>query len=214
MKLVKNVYWYPEKAIGDCNTYLIDNNPCVLIDPGNPRYLSQRLSEMENDGFDIREIDLIANTHSHPDHCGANRALQTLSGAKIAMHREELEHLSFSMEFAGYFGMEMPKFDVDIFLEDKLGGKMKFVVIHTPGHTPGSVSFYCEELKLLMCGDLLFEGGVGRTDFPGGDLEKLKDSIRRVSELDIHYLLPGHGGVVKGAEKTKRNFEFIKEYFL
>jgi glyoxylase-like metal-dependent hydrolase (beta-lactamase superfamily II) len=76
------------------------------------------------------------------------------------------------------------------------------------------VSLYHEGLRLLLCGDLVFEGGVGRTDFPGGSEEELARSIERVSGLGLQYLLPGHGSVLRGEERIRRNFEFVKGYFL
>ena len=215
MNLIKNIYGYREKAlVGDCNTYLVEDELRALIDPGNPEYMSDRLDELERDGFNAKEIDLIINTHSHPDHCGANRAFKNLSGARIALHSAELEHLDLSKEFGRYFGMPLPEFKVDFHLGDKLSiDKTEFLVLHTPGHSPGSVSLYCKELKLLICGDLIFEGGVGRTDFPGGSIKQLKNSIELVSKLDLDYLLPGHGDIIKGKEKIKRNFDFIKMYY-
>lgn len=215
MKLVKNIYGYREKAlVGDCNTYLVDDEIRTLIDPGNPEYMSHRLDELKRDGFEARDINLIINTHSHPDHCGADQAFKNISGARIALHPAELEHLDLSKEFARYFGMPLPEFKVDFHLGDKLStGNTEFLVLHTPGHSPGSVSLYCKNLKLLMCGDLIFEGGVGRTDFPGGGIEQLKNSIELVSKLDLEYLLPGHGNIIEGNERIRRNFNFIKMYY-
>lgn len=215
MRLVRNVYWYPERGLGDCNVYVVEGNPTILVDPGSPRYLERRLREMREDGLEPEEIGIIVNTHSHPDHCGANRSLQELSGAKIMIHKEEEEHLKFSIEFGKYFGMEVPRFEVDSYLGNRVGeGETELLVLHTPGHSPGSVSLYHSKLKLLLCGDLVFEGGVGRTDFPGGSLKELAASLERVSSLDLQYLLPGHGGILKGGERIRRNFEFVKEYFL
>lgn len=214
MRLVRNVYWYPERGLGDCNVYVVEGDPTILVDPGNPRYLQKRLREMRGDGLDPEEIEIIVNTHSHPDHCGANRSFQELSGARIMIHREEEDHLRFSLEFGRYFGMEVQKFGVDAYLGERVGeGETEMLVLHTPGHSPGSVSLYHRELRLLLCGDLVFEGGVGRTDFPGGSSEELAASLERVSNLDLQYLLPGHGGVLKGEERIRRNFEFVKGYF-
>ncbi|MEM2866108.1 MAG: MBL fold metallo-hydrolase [Candidatus Hadarchaeales archaeon] len=214
MRLVRNVYWYPERGLGDCNVYVVEGDPTILVDPGNPRYLQKRLREMREDGLDPEGIEIIVNTHSHPDHCGANRSFQELSGARIMIHREEEDHLRFSLEFGRYFGMEVQKFGVDAYLGERVGeGETELLVLHTPGHSPGSVSLYHRELRLLLCGDLVFEGGVGRTDFPGGSSEELAASLERVSNLDLQYLLPGHGGVLKGEERIRRNFEFVKGYF-
>ena len=215
MKLVKNVYWYREEAlVGDCNTYLVDDELRVIFDPGNPNYLNERLEELKKDGFGVKDIDLIVNTHGHPDHCGANRALKDRSGARIAIHRAEIPHLDLSRGFAGFLGLPLPEFQVDFHLGDALSaGKTEFSILHTPGHTPGSVSFYCEDLKLLISGDLIFEAGVGRTDLPGGSMQQLKNSIELVSGLKLECLLPGHGEIIEGERKIKRNFDFVKSYY-
>jgi glyoxylase-like metal-dependent hydrolase (beta-lactamase superfamily II) len=215
VRLAGNVYWYPERGLGDCNTYVVKGDPTLLVDPGSTRYLQTRLREMEEDGVGVEEIGIIVNTHSHPDHCGANRPFQELSGARIMLHREEEEHLKFSLEFGRYFGMEVPRFGVDAYLGERVGrGETELLVLHTPGHSPGSVSLYHQGLRLLLCGDLVFEGGVGRTDFPGGSEEELARSIERTSNLKLQYLLPGHGNVLRGEERIRRNFEFVRGYFL
>ncbi len=194
--------------------YVVEGDPTILVDPGSPRYLEGRLREMKKDGLEPEGIEIIVNTHSHPDHCGANRPLQELSGAKIMIHRGEGDHLRFSLEFGRYFGMEVPRFEVDAYLGEKVGGgETELLVLHTPGHSPGSVSLYHAGLRLLLCGDLVFEGGVGRTDFPGGSSEELLASLERISDLHLQYLLPGHGNVLRGEERIRRNFEFVKGHF-
>jgi len=211
LKIVKNIYWYPEVGF-DCNTYLIADEILTVIDPGTN--IKKLLKNIGKDGFDVKDIDLIINTHSHPDHCGANQDLKNLSNAKIAMHPEEVKHLEVSREMAQYFSLNMPNFKVDFYIEDELSiGKTNFKVIHTPGHSPGSICLYCGELEVLICGDLLFEGSVGRTDFPGGSSIQLKNSIENVSRLDVEYLLPGHMNILVGKEKVRKNFEFIKKYY-
>jgi hydroxyacylglutathione hydrolase len=93
-------------------------------------------------------------------------------------------------------------------------GDTELEIIHTPGHSPGSISVYWPEKKTLVCGDLIFEQSVGRTDFPGGDSGLLKESIRRISELDIEILLPGHMNYIQGRDRVKYNFDFIiNQYF-
>ncbi len=83
-------------------------------------------------------------------------------------------------------------------------------VIHTPGHSPGSVSLYWHEKKALFTGDVVFKQGVGRTDLPGGNGEILKESIKRLSHLDVEEMLPGHGEIVSGGELVKTNFQEIE----
>jgi glyoxylase-like metal-dependent hydrolase (beta-lactamase superfamily II) len=90
----------------------------------------------------------------------------------------------------------------------RLGDKT-FDVIPTPGHSPGSICFYWKEERVLLSGDTVFYMGVGRTDFEGGDAVALKESIGRLALLDVEYLVPGHGQIVKGREAIQRNFALI-----
>jgi len=89
-------------------------------------------------------------------------------------------------------------------------GDFTFRVIHTPGHTLGSVCLYWPEMKVLFTGDVVFRQGVGRTDLPGGKGEDLKASIRMLSELEVEHLLPGHGDVISGRDLVKANFSEIE----
>mgnify|MGYP000353687928 FL=1 len=211
MRVVGNIYWYPEVGF-DCNTYLIVDEMVTLVDPGTN--LNKLLKNMDKDGFNIKDINLIVNTHSHPDHCSLNKKLKEISKAKIAMHPDEAKHMMISQEMARYFGLDPLNFKVDFYVEEELNtGKTMWKIIHTPGHSPGSICLYSGELKVLICGDLVFEGSVGRTDFPGGNPAQLKNSIELVSKLDIEYLLPGHMNPITGKENVKENFEFIKKTF-
>jgi hydroxyacylglutathione hydrolase len=111
-------------------------------------------------------------------------------------------------------------FEPSFYLVDgelNLGKQLTLQVINTPGHTPGSISLYWAEKRLVITGDLLFYGGVGRTDF-GGDGKELKQSIERLMELDIEYVLPGHstemGSIIQGRDKVQENFTAIRaSYF-
>ncbi len=217
MRIQDDVYWYEERGFLDANTYVIKDKITVLIDPGSENYLERKLEEMREDGIDTKEVDLIMITHLHPDHCDATVALKELSGAKVALHPSQLRYLDIMAEEASKFigiGMEK-KFDADLVLEDKLNiGNTGLKIIHTPGHSPGSVCFYTLAKKILICGDLVFEKSVGRTDLPFGNKEELKSSIKKVSILDTELLLPGHGAIIEGKSNVKRNYEFVKEVYL
>ncbi len=217
MRIQDDVYWYKERGFLDANTYVIKDKITVLIDPGSENYLERKLEEMREDGIDAKEVDLIMITHLHPDHCDATVVLKELSGAKVALHPSQLRYLDIMAEEASKFigiGMEK-KFDADLVLEDKLNiGNTELKIIHTPGHSPGSVCFYTLAKKILICGDLVFEKSVGRTDLPFGNKEELKSSIKKVSILDTELLLPGHGAIIEGKSNVKRNYEFVKEVYL
>ena len=235
MRLVDNLYCYIWTGRGNnCNSYLWadvlgNDRPHVLIDPGHvvneldERCLDHLLSAMERDGFKAADIGLIINTHSHPDHCQANEAVveRSMAGAKralIAFHQEEAEYQRAVGEFlAGFLGKGV-KFEADVYLKEgnlNLGEEkgISLDILHTPGHSPGSISLYWPDNGVLITGDVVFWGSVGRTDIPGGDGMLLKQSIERLSQLDAEYLLPGHstelGSIIKGKERVKQNFDFI-----
>ena len=87
-------------------------------------------------------------------------------------------------------------------------------MIHTPGHSHGSVCIMLHRLKVLISGDTVFENSIGRSDLPGGDMATLGRSIDKLAALqDVELLLPGHMGFVSGAEDVRRNFERIKYFF-
>ena len=216
MRIKDGVYWYKEKGTLDANTYVLQDELTILIDPGLKNYLEPRLKELREDGIDPKDIDVIAITHLHPDHCGATAALREVSGAKVALHPIQVDYLDIMAEESRKFlGVDIAyKFNADIVLEERLSlGKTELEVLHTPGHSPCSICFYAEDKKMLICGDLVFEQGIGRTDLPFGDIEELKSSIETVSALDTELLLPGHGAIIEGESNVKRNYEFIKAVY-
>jgi len=88
-------------------------------------------------------------------------------------------------------------------------------VLHTPGHSPGSLTFYWPEAKALFTGDVIFAASLGRTDFPQGSGEQLKASIRRLAELEVEYLFPGHMQMIRGRQAVKNNFRMVMDtYFV
>ena len=86
-------------------------------------------------------------------------------------------------------------------------------VFHTPGHSPGSVCLYWTQQKALFSGDLVFKEGIGRTDLPGGDGAKLKESIKKLVNLEIDWLFPGHGNMISGKEEVRSNFNEIENFW-
>ncbi len=241
MRLLENLYCYIWPGRGNnCNSYLFahvlrGNRPHILIDPGqtvselNERCLDQLLSALGRDGLKPEEIGLIINTHAHPDHCEANRSLVEMSKAKagnqtlIALHEDEEKYRRVMMEYMTKMLGRQVAFEPNFYLKEgdlSLGkeSKLSLKVLHTPGHSPGSISLYWADNRLLITGDVLFYGGIGRTDLPGGDGKLLKRSIERLSELDVEYLLPGHstqfGAIIKGQDKVKQNFASVRlNYF-
>ncbi len=214
MRLVGDLYCYLWRGWGNnCNTYIIWGEVPIIIDPGhifnelNTPCLNSLLRGMERDGLNSEEIKFIINTHTHPDHCEANSYFHKNRGSILAFHKDELRILDLIFKAMG----KKPEFSPDIFLEEgdlEVGGR-RFLIFHTPGHSPGSICIYWPEIKALFTGDLIFAGSVGRVDLPGGDAEKLKASIRRMAELDVELLLPGHMDIIAGSENVRRNFDLI-----
>ncbi len=214
MKLTDNLYFYPEKGMLDCNTYVIRDDTSIIIDPGSSQSLPALVEDLLKDGINPEDIDIITNTHLHGDHCWANEAFKKLSGAQIAIHHIQKEFYDITViEAAKFFGFQAMEFKEDSHLDDnKLNtGNLEFELINSPGHTPDSICFYCKKEGILICGDVIFNQNTGRVDLPGGNADELKQSIEKLSQLEIEYLLPGHMNIVTGAEKVRRNFEFIKE---
>lgn len=217
MELETNLYAYVWQNAyeNNCNTYLIRGEVTALIDPGHLRHVPSLFHQMEGDGISPQEVDLIIITHSHPDHFEGVGAFQD-QPIKIAMSREEQRYLKENGKlFFEMMGQPMPSFRIDFYLKEgelRLG-KETFHVYQTPGHTPGSLSIHWPERKTLFSGDLVFYGGIGRTDFPEGNPESIKESLERMSRLDTELLLPGHGEVVRGKEFVLQNFDFIRQNF-
>jgi glyoxylase-like metal-dependent hydrolase (beta-lactamase superfamily II) len=217
MKIGKNLYAYLwlDPYENNCNTYLIRGEITILIDPGHSRHVPNLFHQMEGDGISPEEISLIILTHSHPDHFEGLEAFLN-KPVKIAMNQEEERYLLESGKLLfEMMGQPMPEFRVDFYLrEGELHlSKELFQIYQTPGHSPGSLSIYWPEKKVLFTGDLVFYGGIGRTDFQGGNSKLIKESIERMSHLDTELLLPGHGETVTGKEMVLQNFEYIRQNF-
>ncbi len=221
MHLTGNIYWYPWEGIGNnCNSCLIAGEKNLLVDPGHlrnemgERCLEKLKARLENDGFNLDDISLILCTHGHPDHCESASTISQESGAKIAIYHEEEQVLE---AVSRMFRMDPIKPDLLLQegdLEIGEGEKKIIKVIHTPGHSPGSVSFFLPEEGALISGDAVFRGSIGRTDLPGGDMNALGRSIEKLANLSgVKWLLPGHMDLVEGEDNVAHNLSAIKSFF-
>jgi len=217
MKLEKDLYAYlwQNPYENNCNTYVITGENVLLIDPGHSRHLDTLFSQMKEDGLSPDEINLLLITHSHPDHFEGIEAFLD-KPVKVAMNREEESYLLGNGKYLfEMMRQPLPKFRIDFYLKegDFHFGEKTFQIYKTPGHSPGSLSIYWPERKALFTGDVVFCGGIGRTDFLEGDSGLLAKSIERLSRLDIEILLPGHGDILAGREAVLENFEMIQQSF-
>lgn len=217
MKINDSIYAYVWTGIfeNNCNMYYFGEPLNILFDVGLKNYIDVRFNEMEKDGLNPDNIKYLINTHCHPDHFEGSLNFKD-KGIQVGMHEEEIKFYNEQgPAFFRMFGMPFPEFDFDLVLKEGAWkvGDTDLEIIHTPGHSPGSISIYWPEHKALICGDLVFEQSFGRVDFPGGDGKKLIESIKRVSELDIEILLPGHMNFITGKEHVQNNFRILEQYF-
>ena len=216
MKIADNLYMYPEKGMLDCNTYVIKGKTGLIIDAGSADLISTLVEDMGRDGIKPSDIGIIANTHLHPDHSGANQAFKNVSGARIMLHLLQKQSIKVSLhETANFFGMHPDGFKEDgCFTGNNLKEiSLDWEMIPALGHSPDSVCYYSATHKCLVSGDVVFAGNIGRFDLPGGDAVQLANSIRKLSDLDVELLLPGHMGIVRGAERVKANFRLALGFF-
>jgi len=185
------------------NCFVVTGGKVVVIDPGlNPRAVLDATRE-------LHIVDLVfINTHCHFDHCGCVPELRRRLGGKYLIHELDAPVVERGLDefmLAGLFGEEPFRMEVSRRLKEgdvvELS-ECRLEVLHTPGHTPGSICLYEPESKSLFTGDTLFSDGVGRTDFPGGSVEDLKRSLEKLIRLHekrgVEKIYPGHGPVGSG----------------
>lgn len=183
----------------------------IVIDPGDEPDLIMDVIR----GNDLR-VSYIVCTHGHFDHVGAVEDIREETGAKVVIHKDETEIYHAARDMAAFWGYEIEKLpDPDMLVEDAdmiKVGNMSFTILHTPGHSPGGICLYGE--GIVVTGDTLFAGSVGRTDFYGGDMNKLRDSFKRLMSLpEETKVLPGHGPDSTIGEE-KRGNPFVSDFEL
>jgi len=170
------------------NCYLIDaEETSILIDPAQScDALTSFLAG--------RDVDLVVNTHGHFDHIGGDWDLQK-NGAQLLIHKADLP-------LVDRFYPDHPPFDRYLEDGDILPGNLR--VMHTPGHSPGSIILVGD--GVLFVGDLLFAGSIGRTDFPGGSMSEMNESLSRLAALPGEYrVYPGHGPATSLGRERRAN---------
>jgi glyoxylase-like metal-dependent hydrolase (beta-lactamase superfamily II) len=180
----------------DSNIYLAGD---TVIDSGTGFNFTRLFQALKILNVDVKDIKHIINTHGHFDHIGGNGYF---INADIAIHEadaEIVEKADVKGSYADFYDGKLHPREVKIRLKngDKVrADAMDLEVIHTPGHTPGSICLYEKSSGTLFTGDTVFCDGIGRTDMPGGNDQELKSSIDKIASLQVKRLLPGHGDVV------------------
>ena len=205
MRKIKDIIMIEGKGF-DSNIYVFED---VIVDTGTGQNMNYVLNSLKNAEYDPDNLSLIVNTHNHYDHIGGNVHLDL----KVAMHQEDAKALEEGDEkttAADMFGKSLCNMKVEVKLHE--GDKIHdFEVLHTPGHTVGGICLYNGET--LISGDTVFaDGGFGRIDL-GGNMDSMKKSLKRLSELEIEYLLPGHGPCTSdGSKHVKMAYEVAMEF--
>lgn len=198
------------------NTYVLYNEKgeCCIIDPGC--YFASEEQALK--GFieqnNLKPV-LLLNTHCHLDHIFGNKFIHRTYNLQLHLHPLEKAVLEYGPSAGQLWQLPFDNYDAEqVFIEEGQTiriGEDELHVLFTPGHSPGSVSFYDKESKFVISGDVLFQGSVGRTDLPGGDFTILEESIKTklytLPEDVVVY--PGHGGSTTIGDEMKTN-PFVK----
>jgi hydroxyacylglutathione hydrolase len=192
-----------------CNCTLLANletREAIVIDPGDE--ITDILARLARRQLTLKQIIV---THAHIDHIGGAAQLRRVTGAPVLFHQADLPILGMMEMQAAWIGVATPEQTaLDQSADDGLSAGipgLEAEVIHTPGHTPGSICLHFPKQELLLAGDTLFAGSVGRTDLPGGDTKALLRSIHtRLLPLPENTLVvPGHGQETSLGEERETN---------
>jgi hydroxyacylglutathione hydrolase len=192
-----------------CNCTILGDevtHEAMVVDPGDN--IPEILSRLQKHGLTLRQIVV---THAHIDHVGGAARLRKLTGAPVVMNQQDLELLGMMEMQAGWLGVPTPEVaPPDASAEDGSAIGLPALpaqVLHTPGHTQGSICLFFPDQHLLIAGDTLFAGSIGRTDLPGGNGQQILRSLReRLLVLpESTRVLPGHGPETTIGEERQSN---------
>jgi glyoxylase-like metal-dependent hydrolase (beta-lactamase superfamily II) len=192
-----------------CNCTVLGDevtHEALVVDPGDN--IPEILSRLQKHGFTLRQIVV---THAHIDHVGGAALLRKATGAPVFLNQKDLGLLGMMEMQAGWLGVPTPVVaPPDASADDGLSiglATLPAEVLHTPGHTPGSICLHFPAQHLLLAGDTLFAGSIGRTDLPGGDGRQILRSLRErlVVLPDATRVLPGHGPETTIGEEKQSN---------
>jgi len=188
-------------VVGDEKTH-----EAMVIDPGDE--IEKVLAILQQYNLTVKQIVI---THAHIDHIGGAAKLKRLTGAPVLLNSNDQMLLKMLDVQASWLGMRPPEdtaIDASVTTGDKLhAGSMVADVLHTPGHTEGSICLYFAPEKKLIAGDTLFAGSIGRTDLPGGSYKKIMQSLHGpvMALPDETIVVPGHGPLTTIGEERESN---------
>ncbi len=192
-----------------CNCSLIGDEAsreAMVIDPGDN--IDDVLALVRKHNLQVKQIVI---THAHIDHVGGAMKLRAATGAPILLNQNDYALLKMLDVQAAWLGMLAPgKVEIDRSIttgETVSAGSLSASVLHTPGHTEGSICLYFPQQKKLIAGDTLFAGSIGRTDLPGGDTRKILHSLHNVvlALPDDTIVVPGHGELTTVGDERETN---------
>ncbi len=223
-KVMDGLYWIVarEGMLPDSNIYLVKaGDRFVIFDAGISTFFSHTCAAIEELGFKVSQLDRIILTHSHLDHSGsAPHFLREAKDAELWVSQQEGDYLEKGDDTVVYgrlLGQRLEPVPVG----RKLGegdvinvGDFTFQVLHTPGHSIGSLCFFEPRHNILITGDVVFrQGSFGRIDLPTGNASQLIASITRLAELPVNILLPGHMSIAtsNGQAEIQLSLQFAKQ---
>lgn len=192
-----------------CNCSIIgdeETREAMVIDPGDD--VEQVLGIIRKHNLQVKQIVI---THAHIDHVGGAMKLRVVTGAPVLLNQNDYALLKMLDVQAAWLGMAPPE---KVSIDQSIGqadtvktGSLEGQVLHTPGHTEGSICLYFPAQSMLIAGDTLFAGSIGRTDLPGGSFEKILHSLHeRVLALPNETIVvPGHGPLTRIGEERESN---------
>jgi hydroxyacylglutathione hydrolase len=192
-----------------CNCSIVGDevsHEAIVIDPGDE--IDSILALLKKHGLTVKQIVV---THAHIDHVGGAMKLKQATGAPILLNENDSALLAMLDVQASWLGMRAPgPVGIDASLSDGdlvRAGSLQGQVIHTPGHTEGSICVLFQPQNTLIAGDTLFAGSIGRTDLPGGNYKKIIDSLRGklLALPDQTVVVPGHGGLTTIGQERESN---------
>ncbi len=192
-----------------CNCSIIGDEAsreAMVIDPGDD--IDDVLAIIKKNNLQVKQIII---THAHIDHVGGAMKLRAATGSPIVLNQNDYALLKMLDVQAAWIGVPSPgKVEIDRTVstgETVSAGSHTAQVLHTPGHTEGSICLYFEPERKLIAGDTLFAGSIGRTDLPGGSMEKIMRSLHNtlLALPDQTLVIPGHGPATTIGQERKNN---------